>query len=467
MLTSNNSECITKVIKRYYGREFIIASLIISSIAVFNAIDTTSIFLVDAQSQNKQGGTLEQPRLQDPNLKFELVSEIPVFPTNMAFIGPDDILLLSKNDGKVLRIKDGKNLGPVLTIKVSGKDEMGLLGIATESYNNENQNNNNYVFLYYSFCASKAECNNFVYRYNWTLAEGKLVNPQLLLKLPGLPGPSHIGGDIAIGPDGYLYLTVGDLTPSRLFNKDQKYETKAQNYVDGVEADGRGGILRITQDGKPVGNGTIGSTYPLNSYYAYGIKNSFGIGFDPLTGNLWDTENGPSFGDEINLVEPGFNGGWAKVQGFWKVSETGEKMDMVISTTTMNTTTTPSGLVDFGGKGKYSDPKLVWDRSVAPTALVFLNSTKLGSQYSNDMFVGSVENGRLFHFKLIDNRTELLLPNSTIDKILSKEEELSAMFAQNFGIITDLQVGPHDGYLYVVSGDRPNKAGALYRILPK
>jgi glucose/arabinose dehydrogenase len=459
------------MVSQYLHGQFPVSLQVLILIIVLGiGLVTTGEYLADAQSQNEGKATLEQPKLQDPKLKFELVSKIPVFPTNMAFIGPDDILLLSKNDGKVLRIKDGKNLGAVLTVNVTGKDEMGLLGIAVDGQNgiqNSNNSTSRNVFLYYSHCSSQANCNNFVYRYNWTLAEGKLVNPQLLLKLPGLPGPSHIGGDIAIGPDGYLYLTVGDLTPSRLFNKDQKYETKAQNYVDGVEADGRGGILRITQDGKPVGNGTIGSTYPLSLYYAYGIKNSFGIGFDPLTGNLWDTENGPSFGDEINLVEPGFNGGWAKVQGFWKVSETGEKMDMVISTTTMNTTTKPSGLVDFGGKGKYSDPKLVWDRSVAPTALVFLNSTKLGSQYSNDMFVGSVENGRLFHFKLIDNRTELLLPNSTIDKILSKEGELSAMFAQNFGIITDLQVGPHDGYLYVVSGDKPNESAALYRILPK
>jgi glucose/arabinose dehydrogenase len=44
--------------------------------------------------------------------------------------------------------------------------------------------------------------------------------------------------------------------------------------------------------------------HPLNMYYAYGIRNSFGLDFDPLTGNLWDTENGPEYGDEINLVEP-------------------------------------------------------------------------------------------------------------------------------------------------------------------
>jgi glucose/arabinose dehydrogenase len=450
-----------------YQRNSLIIILAVTG-GLFAILLAAGVFVVIAQSPNKGGG-LAEPKLQDSNLKVELVTEIPHFPTNIDFIGPNDILVLSKNDGKVLRIKDGKNMGPVLTVNVTGKDEMGLLGIATADRLEPNQSTNNRtsknVFLYYSHCSSEVNCNNYVYRYNWTQSEGKLLHPKLLLKLPGLPGPSHVGGDLAIGPDGYLYLTVGDLLDSNLFNKDKKYNTKAQNYVEGVNVDGRAGILRITQDGKPVGNGTIGSTYPLNLYYAYGIKNSFGIGFDPLTGNLWDTDNGPSFGDEINLVEAGFNGGWARVQGFWKVGETGEKLEMIAGTT--NATTTQLGLVNFEGKGKYSNPKLVWDRTVAPTALVFLNSTKLGSQYSGDMFVGSVENGRLFHFKLDDNRTEIILPESTDDKILKEEREVSSILGENFGIITDLQIGPHDGYLYVVSGDRPNKVGGLYRILPK
>jgi glucose/arabinose dehydrogenase len=55
---------------------------------------------------------------------------------------------------------------------------------------------------------------------------------------------------------------------------------------------------------------------PLNMYYAYGIRNSFGLDFDPLTGNLWDTENGPEYGDEINLVELSFNSGWLKLVGY-------------------------------------------------------------------------------------------------------------------------------------------------------
>jgi hypothetical protein len=77
-----------------------------------------------------------------------------------------------------------------------------------------------------------------------------------------------------------------------------------------------GGVLHVTKDGKPVdNNGTLGDDGPLNYDYAYGIRNSFGLDFDPVTGKLWDTENGPHFGDEINTVEPGFNSGWAKIQG--------------------------------------------------------------------------------------------------------------------------------------------------------
>jgi glucose/arabinose dehydrogenase len=67
-------------------------------------------------------------------------------------------------------------------------------------------------------------------------------------------------------------------------------------------------FLRLSVDGKPIlkedKTGVLGDKYPLNLYYAYGIRNSFGIDFDPVTGYLWDTENGEIIGDEINLVKP-------------------------------------------------------------------------------------------------------------------------------------------------------------------
>ena len=81
------------------------------------------------------------------------------------------------------------------------------------------------------------------------------------------------------------------------------------------EPDGTSGIIMITKNGIPVANSSLGERVPLYLYYSYGLRNSFGIDFDPLTGKLWDTENGDDFGDEINLVEPGFNSVWSKVQG--------------------------------------------------------------------------------------------------------------------------------------------------------
>ena len=106
--------------------------------------------------------------------------------------------------------------------------------------------------------------------------------------------------------------TIGDLD-----NVDDKPRpnTLTQNAADGIPPNGSGGILRITQNGDVVhDDGILGDTYPLSLYYAYGIRNSFGSGFDPVTGNIWDTENGPNYGDEINLVKPGFNSGWKKIR---------------------------------------------------------------------------------------------------------------------------------------------------------
>ena len=57
------------------------------------------------------------------------------------------------------------------------------------------------------------------------------------------------------------------------------------------------------------------SCTPKGWHYAYGIRNSFGFDFDPVTGNIWDTENGADYKDELNLVMPGFNSGWSQVMG--------------------------------------------------------------------------------------------------------------------------------------------------------
>src|SRR5919109_2366532 len=377
---------------------------------------------------------LAQPTVvKDPNLKVELVAQGLSSPTSMAFLGPNDILVLEKESGAVRRITNGQMLPqPLLQVPVSSTSERGMLGIAIAKHNN---NGPTYVFLYYTKAGGGGEeegsqsLANVLYRYE--LLNDQLVNPKLLLNLPAAPGPNHDGGKVIIGPDNNVYTVIGDLRTHR---------TQAQNVVNGPPADSTGGILRVTQDGQPVSNSPLGQgTIPMNLYYAYGIRNSFGIDFDPVSGKLWDTENGPTFGDEINLVEPGFNSGWAQIMGIWTPEGTIGK-----ETAGPVNSNPSSNLVDFGGKGKYRAPEFIWLKPVAPTALKFFNSSKLGSQYQNDMFVGDYKNGNLYHFKLNQARDGLVLNGTLSNKISNTPQDSQpVIFASGFEEgITDLQVGP-------------------------
>jgi glucose/arabinose dehydrogenase len=405
--------------------------------------------------------SINKPVINDPNLKAELIFKRLNVTTTMAFLGPNDILVLEKDTGNVLRIVNGALSSPALVhVRAATEDERGMLGVAVAKQNKSgfSSGSSTFVFLYYTAygrCGNNGSAGasmaktatttvaaNCLYKYE--LVGNKLVNPRLLLSLPGTPGPIHNGGKILIGPDQNLYLVIGDLYYS--------HRTQAQNILGGPPPDGTSGILRITQDGLPVPNSPLGRTYPLNLYYAYGIRNSFGMDFDPVTGKLWDTENGPNYGDEINLVEPGFNSGWTQVQGIWTPNgdNAGPK------------NTHLSNLVNFGGKGKYRAPEFIWYHTVAPTALKFLNSTKLGKQYQNDLFVGDFNNGNLYHFKLNQNRTDFLLNGTLANKIsYTLQESKPVVFGTGFQYITDIQVGP-DGYLYVLTF-----FGSIYKIVPR
>jgi glucose/arabinose dehydrogenase len=387
-----------------------------------------------------------QPIINVPNLKAEVVFQGLHNPTSMAFLGQNDILVLEKDQGTVQRITNGNMLAqPILSANVATEGERGMLGIAITKH--MAPNGNTFVFLYYTENnGSGSLLGNRVYRYE--LVDNKLINPKLILNLPATPGPFHDGGKVLIGPDKNVYAVIGDLLYHR---------TQAQNVVTGGLPDLTSGIIRVTQEGKAVPDSHIGNTYPLNLYYAYGIRNSFGMDFDPITGKLWDTENGPNYGDEINLVEPGFNSGWAQVQGIWTPKGAIENENAG----PLNLH--PSNLVDFGGKGKYKIPEFIWFQAIAPTALKFLNSSKLGKQYQNDLFVGDYNNGNLYHFKLSQNRTTLVLSGTLAKKIAyTPQDSQPVILGSGFdGGITDLQVGP-DGYLYVLTF-----AGTIYKIVPR
>jgi aldose sugar dehydrogenase len=376
--------------------------------------------------------------LVDPSLKVELFFKdgIKGPATSMAFLGPDDILVLEKNTGKVQRILNGSlQQTPLLQVKVGTEVELGMLGIAIS----KNQLGKTIVFLYYTEAnTSGIVIGNRLYRYE--LIDNKLVNPLLLLDLPATSTivgheNNHNGGKVVIGPDNNVYLVVGDVG-GRMGN--------IQNIMRGNSPDGTSGILRVTQEGKSVHNGPFGNSVPNILYYAYGIRNSFGFDFDPVTGNLWDSENGGIDKDEINYVYPGFNSGWRKAMG------------MALTRFDPN-----EDLFYFDGKGKYSDPEFVWKETVAPTALKFLNSTKLGSEYENTIFVGDVKTGNLYNFKLDSTREQLQLNPPLDDKVADIPQEIqSIVFGKGFGVITDIQVGS-DGYLYILGID-----GTIYKIVP-
>jgi aldose sugar dehydrogenase len=425
-------------------------------------LGSTSVFASSQEPEfplryNEEVGN---PVFNLPGFTSEVVAEGLALPTTMAFLSENDILVLEKDKGTVMRIIDGVvQPQPLLDVNVATEVERCMCGIAV-SQNNETGTTN--VFLYYTEAdALGAALGNRVYRYELQEgapgSAGSLVNPVLLLDLPADPGPRHNGGVIEIGSDGNLYITIGDVDKI-------ESETEAQNEPD-VPADGTGGILRITQNGEPVidpntGDYILGSDYPLNLYYAYGVRNSFGIDFDPVSGYLWDSENGPGHSDEINRVEPGFNSGWNQIMGIYTrgggdpregagtvASEQGE------------------GLVNFDGRGHYHLPQLTWLYTVGPTAIKFLNSGIYGTGYQNEMFVGEIHAGNMYHFKLNQDRTELVLEPPLDDKIADTDGESvsdSALFATGFGGISDVEISPYDGYMYVVSLGQ----GKIFKILP-
>ena len=452
---------------------------LVSLLLAFVIMSSSTMALVPiyAQETTPPGGQPTSPEspapeptgpyiVDDPLLTVQKYAEGLRRPTSMAFLGENDLLVLEKDHGTLRRIVNGTLLPePLLDVNVGNLNERGMLGIAVTR--NE-QLGATYVFVYFTEMPDRdgSDINgtlpvgNRLYRYE--LSEGKLVNGKLLLDLPATTASFHNGGKLIIGPDNNLYLIVGDQqTPGQ---QPFKHITTAQNKADTLYPDGTGGILRITQDGKPVQN-LFGGRYPIDLYYGYGIRNGFGLDFDPETGNLWDTENGPDLKDEINLVEPGFNGGWRILQGF---IESNTDMSQMVKfpglSAAKDSLVGRAEAISFeaqGLGGKFSEPEFVWQLPIAPTALQFLDSNELGGKYENDLFVASFNRGEIYNFNLNEDRTSLELTGPLEDKVENNPAGYPGLkFARNFGAITDMKVGP-DGYLYVTGFFNGN----IYRIL--
>jgi glucose/arabinose dehydrogenase len=410
----------------------------------------------------------------DPDLIVETLTSGLLSPTAMAFVGPGDILVLEKATGTVRRVAGGiLQPDPVLDVAVNALGERGLLGIAVNTEIPPR------VFLYFSPGSDPGGSGadggttlaHRLYRYDWNPTLAMLENPVLLLELPHNPvHPCHSGGIVVVGPPagpgpgdgGFVYLVIGDLG----------LPGQTSNDPSSVLPDDKAVIFRILQDGAPApGNPfsaycsattsqicTGGGPCPagetcvteVESYFAYGVRNSFGLALDPVTDALWETENGPFNYDEINRVDSGFNSGWVKLMG-------PDSRD-------------PQGIGDLfdmpGAGSTYSDPEFSWQVPIAVTAIAFPAGSNLGPGYDTVALAGDFKNGQIYALPLNGARDgfDLNAYPALLDLVADGTDGVERdvlLMASGFTGITDLKIGP-DGNLYVVD----LLLGKLFRIRP-
>jgi glucose/arabinose dehydrogenase len=226
-----------------------------------------------------------------PGASVQTVLEGMTNPVAMAF-DPAGRLFYTEKTGAVRLFADGRlQPSPVITFSVESNFERGLLGIALDP----DFNANHYVYVYYT-CGRSDDCptqENRVVRF--VESNGAGSNPATLFTSPQTAG-NHVGGNIHFGPDGKLYVTIGD----------------SANWASSQDLSVKNGKLhRINPDGSAPADNPFKEAGALPSIYAMGLRNSFDFAFDPIApGRIFASENGPGCDDEMNRIERGFNYGW-------------------------------------------------------------------------------------------------------------------------------------------------------------
>ncbi len=471
------------------------------------------ISLACAGSAQAQG-----PEVVDPNLGVRTAASGLSQPVAMAFIGPNDALVVEKASGRVKRVVNATVQGVVLDLNVNSNSERGLLGIALHP----NFASNGFVYLFWSESNTGADSNsstavdllaNRIDRFHWNgstltqTAGNPIIRFRAFQQDAGQTARgNHNGGVIRFGPDGKLYAIVGD-TGRRGWTQNLENGPFGPGIPDdqfgGPQTDAAhrtGVIVRLNDDGSaPTDNpffgagammgGEVGEN--VQKLFAYGVRNSFGLAFDPVSGDLWEQENGDDSFSEINRVEPGMNSGWIQIMGpasrvaQFKAIETtmGPTSDpfapngyfglQQIRWPPTNIADTPeealSRLFMFPG-AHFSDPELSWKFELGPGGIGFVDGRGLGAQYEGDLFTGGsrdfVQGGHLFRIQLTGNRRKVAVDDPRLEDRVADNigkweltESESLLFGRNFGLVTDIHTGP-DGHLYTVS----NTHGAVYEI---
>ena len=446
------------------------------------------------------------PTMLDDNLTVSTVIAGLDQPTSLAFIGANDFLVLERATGKVQRIVNGALHSTPLDLAVNNASERGLLGIALHPQFAQN----GFVYLFWTESSTGADTatldqlpllGNRVDRYIWNGAtlifDRNLIKLRALQQDAGQPARgNHNGGVIRFGPDGKLYIIFGDNGRRGFLQNLPTGGPVPDDQFGGPAPDDAhmtGVIIRLNDDGStPTDNPFFNATTNLTGeaaanikkVFAYGIRNSFGMDFDPLSGALWTQENGDDAFDEINRVTPGFNGGW--IQTIGPISRVAEFKSIETTYAAGNLQQLrwpPSNIADTPQQAlsrmymlpgaQYVDPEFSWKYALAPSPIGFVKGGGLGPQFEGDLFVGASRttllNGFLFRFKLTTDRQHFSFSDprladrvaDNLDKFDLTESE-SLVVGKDFGITTDIQTGPN-GNVFVVSLSN----GAVYEIRSK
>lgn len=441
------------------------------------------------------------PTVVDPNLAVRTVASGFTQPTSMAFIGQNDFLVLEKSTGRVRRVTNGVIQSTVLDLAVNFGSERGLLGIALHP----NFPATPLVYLYWTESTTGADTDdlaavpllgNRVDRFTWN--GSMLTQEQNIIRLRAFQADAgqplrgnHNGGVIRFGPDGKLYIIFGD-NGRRGFMQNNRQGPVPDDQFGGPEPDNAhftGVIIRLNPDGTtPSDNpffaagaamgGEVGAN--IQKIFAYGVRNSFGMAFDPVSGFLWDEQNGDDSFDEINRVTPGANLGWVQIMGPVERIAQFKEIEVTLPGGLQQLRWPPSLLANTPAEAlsrlfvlpgsQYKDPEFSWKYAVAPAAIGFLNSAALGPQYQGDLFVGAsrptLANGYLFRFNLTGDRQRIAVDDPRLEDRVADNpakfditESESLLFGRDFGVGTDIQTGPN-GNLFVVSLSN----GAIYEV---
>lgn len=329
------------------------------------------------------------------------------YPIAMAFDPNGRLFYTEKVSGKVRLFENGVlQASAVITFSVDSSSERGLLGIAIDP----NFSANHYIYVYFT-CGPANGCQanleNRVVRFVENNGVGS--NPTVIFWSPQTAG-NHNGGNIHFGPDGKLYISVGD-------------NANAANSQDVTVKNGK--MHRINSDGTiPPDNPVFTQTGALPSLYAMGLRNSFDFAFDPLvSGRIFASENGPGCDDEMNRIQAGYNYGW---RANYPCDDTN-----------------PSPTYNTIPPLWYLDSSNCCD---APTGIVVYTGTQI-PQWHNHLFMASFNNSALRHMYLDTSRTVLTATN----------------IVQGVVAPMDIENGPDGAFWYMEGGGYT--IGTLKRIV--